>query len=460
MGGALGVQIDFTGAKADDKDLEEKDNRKRNSIAFYISSFVEFEEDNFGPLIEVVMRDKNAKTGGKPPTIRNSKFSKTADSILGGNLKELRNQVVVYFKTINRHYADHHMNNTLMHMICQEGYFPMLSFMANPLNRSDLDHNDLEIEPRNNRNRTPLMLCFTPPSATHCGMAFGVGPDGNALSEKPADVESLSDWCKPGGPKNRENCVRLLVEKGADVLQKDYQDFTVLHFAAMWGWTSTVRYLLEKGADVNAQTNSGRTALMYAVQYQHTALVTVLARRKDILLEQSDLEGYTALIVAVEMGEEGFKMARLLLEEGAEPNAQTLRRKTPLKIACLAQDIVQVNLLLDFKAQRRNSAFNLLTEAVLVQVNARLENDDRKQRLEEERQAKEAEKLEATGFYDPSKGMKSPLGAWVEYAEKRTGKAFYYNTVTRKSLRSRPKDYKPSKSRVVPEAIFGLSFYH
>jgi hypothetical protein len=72
MGGALGVQIDFTGAKADDKDLEEKDNRKRNSIAFYISSFVEFEEDNFGPLIEVVMRDKNAKTGGKPPTIRNS----------------------------------------------------------------------------------------------------------------------------------------------------------------------------------------------------------------------------------------------------------------------------------------------------------------------------------------------------------------------------------------------------
>jgi hypothetical protein len=52
------------------------------------------------------------------------------------------------------------------------------------------------------------------------------------------------------------------------------------------------------------------------VQYQHTALVTVLARRKDVLLEQSDLEGYTALIVAVEMGEEGESAERI--EQGIE----------------------------------------------------------------------------------------------------------------------------------------------
>lgn len=81
-------------------------------------------------------------------------------------MKELRNQVVVYFKNINRKYADHHLGNTLLHMVCQEGYYTMLQFMFNPANRSDLDTNDLELEPRNNRNRTPLMLCFTPPSAT------------------------------------------------------------------------------------------------------------------------------------------------------------------------------------------------------------------------------------------------------------------------------------------------------
>lgn len=72
MGSALGVTIDFSGAKAEDKDLEDKDDRRRNSLAFYISQFVEYEEDDFGPLILLVQKDKNAKNGGKPPTIRNS----------------------------------------------------------------------------------------------------------------------------------------------------------------------------------------------------------------------------------------------------------------------------------------------------------------------------------------------------------------------------------------------------
>jgi ankyrin repeat protein len=75
------------------------------------------------------------------------------------------------------------------------------------------------------------------------------------------------------------------------------------------GWTSTVKYLLEKGADINAQTISGRTPLMYAVQLLHENLVIMLTNRKDIHLEESDLEGYTALIIAVELGEPGRENA-------------------------------------------------------------------------------------------------------------------------------------------------------
>ena len=66
-------------------------------------------------------------------------------------------------------------------------------------------------------------------------MKYGVGPDGNALSEKPDEIEMAIDWVRPGGPRNRENCVKLLVEHGADVHMTDYQNFTCLHFAAMWG---------------------------------------------------------------------------------------------------------------------------------------------------------------------------------------------------------------------------------
>ena len=66
-------------------------------------------------------------------------------------------------------------------------------------------------------------------------MKFGVSPEGNALSEKPEEVEQLIDWVKPGGPRNRENCIKLLVEKGANVNNADYQNFTPLHFATTWG---------------------------------------------------------------------------------------------------------------------------------------------------------------------------------------------------------------------------------
>lgn len=66
-----------------------------------------------------------------------------------------------------------------------------------------------------------------------------------------------------------------------------------------------MKFLLEQGADLNAQTISGRTALMYAVQFSHSNLVVMLLGRKDLLLEASDLEGYTALIIAIEMGTPG-----------------------------------------------------------------------------------------------------------------------------------------------------------
>lgn len=71
-------------------------------------------------------------------------------------------------------------------------------------------------------------------------MKFGVGTDGNALSEKPEEIEQNIDWVKPGGPRARENCVKLLVEHGASVLDPDYQQFTVLHYAAMWGEISAI----------------------------------------------------------------------------------------------------------------------------------------------------------------------------------------------------------------------------
>jgi hypothetical protein len=51
-------------------------------------------------------------------------------------------------------------------MVCQEGYFNMLTFMADPHNHSEFEEVQLDLSPKNIRNRSPLFLCFTPPTAT------------------------------------------------------------------------------------------------------------------------------------------------------------------------------------------------------------------------------------------------------------------------------------------------------
>ncbi|MBR5160643.1 MAG: ankyrin repeat domain-containing protein, partial [Thermoguttaceae bacterium] len=56
------------------------------------------------------------------------------------------------------------------------------------------------------------------------------------------------------------NRVKLLVEKGADVNEKNDYGSTVLHYAAVSGKLKLVQYLVKKGADVNAKDNENMTA--------------------------------------------------------------------------------------------------------------------------------------------------------------------------------------------------------
>ena len=62
----------ITAAIHHDDDKEDEDDRRRNSLAFYISQFVNYEGEDFAPLIESVMKDKFPKSGGKPPVVRAS----------------------------------------------------------------------------------------------------------------------------------------------------------------------------------------------------------------------------------------------------------------------------------------------------------------------------------------------------------------------------------------------------
>eukprot|EP01036_Dinobryon_divergens_P030701 gene30701-39985_t len=465
MGSAIGSfrKIDFAaGTGVDDHGEEKKiDDRRRNSLAFYISEFVLYdndkENDNYKALIDLVKNERKAKHA----SVRPSKFSKLADTILHGNMKELRNQVIVHWPNINRKYKDHHFDNSLLHMACQEGYYAMLLFMGDKHNHSEFDDAVLDFTAKNMRDRTPLFLCFTPPTATYCGLNFGLDNEGNSLSEKPDDIEKLSDWIKPGGPRSRENCIRYLIDKGANVNEADYHDFTCLHYATMWGWPSTVKLLLDSNADINAVNIGGKTALMMAVEYEHDDVLTVLSKHKTVQLDIADSEGYTALLRAAEKkdSEVAVSLMKILLEAGADPNAATIRRKTALKMACQQQDMVKVHLLFDYKVTRRNSAIDLLADKFQDEVVARMKEEEKK-RIQMEKLAKAAEEAALNSYV--LDGNKDPRGKWLEFRDKesKSGQPFYYNTVTRKCTKEKPRDFKPDNTRLVPDAIYGLNFYH
>lgn len=222
--GALGSKVSFFSSdNADDQDLIKRDDRRRNSLAFYIARYNKFDGDDYTPLIEEIRLEQAPKKKALEKQQPKSKFTKAADAILAGNMRELRNQIILNFKAINRKYKDPHNDNSLVHFVCREGYFPMLKFLSSPENYTDDAVVVVDYAPKNNRNRTPLFVCFTPPTASFCGQMYGVNPDGSPKAERPEDIEVASDWIKPGGPKSRERCIELLLRNGVDPNERDFQ---------------------------------------------------------------------------------------------------------------------------------------------------------------------------------------------------------------------------------------------
>ena len=54
-------------------------------------------------------------------------------------MRTMREQVIGHFTTINRPYSAHWEGETLLHIVCREGYEYMVEFMFNPKVRERSD---------------------------------------------------------------------------------------------------------------------------------------------------------------------------------------------------------------------------------------------------------------------------------------------------------------------------------
>lgn len=112
-------------------------------------------------------------------------------------------------------------------------------------------------------------------------------------------------------------------------IQTDNTD-PLLHLAVRYGELSLLNLLLRLNPNLNQVNKSGETVLMIGIRKKAERMtLMLLARPMD--LDKADVEGFTALHIAVQ--NKDLKLVRLLLEKGADPIAETNDLQTPHDLA-------------------------------------------------------------------------------------------------------------------------------
>lgn len=97
----------------------------------------------------------------------------------------------------------------------------------------------------------------------------------STLQQQPEDItkdeeKNSFDWVKENNVEKVKNLQR------GDMMEKDENGMTLLHWAADRGHQEIVKYLLEQKLDVNAQDSEGQTALHFAASCGHLEVIRVL----------------------------------------------------------------------------------------------------------------------------------------------------------------------------------------
>ena len=159
--------------------------------------------------------------------------------------------------------------------------------------------------------------------------------------------------------------LQLLIDKGADVNDKNRRSSTPLHWAVHD--EAKVRLLLSKGANVNARQAQGRTPLYLAAMLGAgvPTMRLLLSRGADARL--AAVNGQTPMMMtAVRGAVEGM---RLLIESGADVNSKDGAGETALMAACASGNASAVQLLIDqgadvkVKSKRNETALGFAATA-------------------------------------------------------------------------------------------------
>ncbi|KAM7473458.1 hypothetical protein LguiB_020701 [Lonicera macranthoides] len=173
--------------------------------------------------------------------------------------------------------------------------------------------------------------------------------DGKGLAQTVADVKdankrgALHFAAREG---QTEVCKFLLEELKLDVDTKDEDGETPLLHAARQGHTDTAKYLIERGANPAIASELGATALHHSAGIGDIELMRFLLSRDVEVNSQSD--SGSPLIWAA--GHAQPDAVKVLLENHADPNAETDDDITPLLSAVAAGSLACLQLLIQSRS--------------------------------------------------------------------------------------------------------------
>ncbi|OFZ18359.1 MAG: hypothetical protein A2X94_12475 [Bdellovibrionales bacterium GWB1_55_8] len=123
--------------------------------------------------------------------------------------------------------------------------------------------------------------------------------------------------------------VKLLLEQGSEVNEKDFQGSTGLMIAASSGHVEIVRLLIQGGANVNYKTLQNFTALLLAIARKKSEAVKVLIEAGANI--NARIKGMSCLMLAVSVGD--LESVSALIKAGADPNETNHRGQTAAAFA-------------------------------------------------------------------------------------------------------------------------------
>ncbi|KAI6171416.1 Kallikrein-4 [Aphelenchoides bicaudatus] len=170
-------------------------------------------------------------------------------------------------------------------------------------------------------------------TALHVASQYGYYEAAKALIDKDLQLINSTDkdhWYPLHYATFKRHCdiVKLLLENNADVnaLSNFNNDdpttsphVSALYLSASYGHTECVRTLLNNGADITHQTHQGYTALHIASKYGNYDVVKALIDKDPSLVNATDKDHWLPLHFAARNGH--CDIVKLLVDNGADVNA-------------------------------------------------------------------------------------------------------------------------------------------